>query len=241
MAEVQGTYDDRFKGVADQVAINMEAGKDVGCCVSVVHDGRTVVDVWSGAIDDQGTPWAEDTIINVWSSTKTMCNLSALVLADRGELDIYAPVSRYWPEFAANGKEEVATRHFLSHSAGLSGWQEPLLEEDLYDWEKCTALLAAQAPWWEPGTASGYHALTHGYLVGEVIRRVLDGTTVGERRLPHRHGPRPRRSRRPRHPAQRRRPRRRRRRRRCGGHPAAHAAEPCAQGGLVLEGGVATR
>src|SRR5438309_12022878 len=107
-----------------------------------------------------------------------MTALSALVLADRGELDLHAPVARYWPEFKAGGKGAVEVRHLLSHSAGLSGWQEPMAPEDLYDWEKATARLAAQEPWWEPGTASGYHAITQGYLVGEVVRRVT-GQTIG--------------------------------------------------------------
>lgn len=178
MAEIQGTFDERFKEVVDVLSTNLDSGKDVGASVCVVHDGRTVVDVWGGTIDDEGTPWAEDTIINVWSTTKTMTALAALILADRDELDLHAPVARYWPEFAANGKDAVTTAHLLSHTAGLPGWQEPMAPDDLYDWEKATSLLAAQAPWWEPGTASGYHAVTQGYLVGEVVRRV-SGRTVG--------------------------------------------------------------
>jgi CubicO group peptidase (beta-lactamase class C family) len=178
MAEIHGTCDDRFTSVRDTFAANLDSGKDVGACVSVVHDGRTVVDLWGGTIDDAGTPWAEDTITNVWSTTKTMTALSALVLADRGELDLHAPVATYWPEFKANGKEQVTTAHLLSHAAGLSGWEEPMQPEDLYDWDLSCARLAAQAPWWEPGTASGYHAVTQGYLVGEVIRRI-SGRTVG--------------------------------------------------------------
>jgi CubicO group peptidase (beta-lactamase class C family) len=131
-----------------------------------------------GVVDDAGTPWERDTIVNVWSTTKTMTALSALVLADRGEIDVDAPVATYWPEFAAAGKEQVLVRHLMSHTAGLPGWEEPMAPEDLYDWEKATSLLAAQAPWWEPGTASGYHAVTQGYLVGEVVRRVT-GQSVG--------------------------------------------------------------
>lgn len=179
MAEIHGTFDERFAPVADVLAANLDRGADVGASVCVVHDGATVVDIWGGSIDEAGTPWAEDTIINVWSTTKTMTFLVALMLADRGELDFHAPVATYWPEFAANGKEAIEVRHLMSHTAGLAGWTEPIEEADLYDWEKATSLLAAQAPLWEPGTKSGYHALTQGYLVGEVIRRV-SGITVGE-------------------------------------------------------------
>jgi len=180
MADIQGTFDERFAPVADVLSANLDAGKDVGASVCVVHDGQTVVDIWGGTIDDGGTPWAEDTLINVWSTTKTMTALSALLLADRGELDFHAPVARYWPEFAANGKEAIEVRHLMAHTAGLASWAEPIEEADLYDWDKATSLLAAQAPMWEPGSASGYHALTQGYLVGEVIRRVTGGTTVGQ-------------------------------------------------------------
>jgi CubicO group peptidase (beta-lactamase class C family) len=107
-----------------------------------------------------------------------MTALTALVLADRGALDFAAPVACYWPEFAANGKTAVKVSHLMSHSAGLSGWKEPISKQDLYDWEKMTSLLAAQAPFWDPGTASGYHALTQGYLVGEVVRRIT-GKSLG--------------------------------------------------------------
>jgi CubicO group peptidase (beta-lactamase class C family) len=179
MADVHGEYDERFTGVRGALAANLDAGKDVGASVAVVLDDRLVVDVWGGFTDEAGTtPWERDTITNVWSSTKTVTALCALIVADRGELDLDAPVARYWPEFAANGKDGVLVRHLLGHTAGLSGWQEPMTVSDLYDWEKATSRLAAQAPWWAPGTASGYHALTQGYLVGEVIRRVT-GDTVG--------------------------------------------------------------
>jgi len=115
----------------------------------------------------------------VWSSTKTQMALCALMLADRGELDLDAPVATYWPEFAANGKGGVLVRHLLSHTSGVSGWDQPIEVSDLYDWTKSTAKLAAQAPWWEPGTSSGYHALNQGHLVGEVIRRIT-GLKLGE-------------------------------------------------------------
>src|SRR3954468_13898070 len=179
MAEVHGTYEAAFEGVRDALAANIDSGADVGASVAVMVDGETVVDIWGGHVDEARTdPWADDTIINVWSTTKTMSFLCALLLADRGELDFHAPVARYWPEFKAQGKESVEVRHLMSHSAGLSGWQEPLAPADLYDWDKATSLLAAQEPWWTPGTASGYHAITQGYLVGEVGRRVT-GQTIG--------------------------------------------------------------
>ena len=180
MTEIQGTCDERFAAVREAFTANFDEGLDVGASVAVVHDGEPVVDLWGGSLDVEGTtPWERDTITNVWSTTKTMAALCALLLADRGELDLHAPVARYWPEFKAGGKESVEVRHLLSHSAGLSSWAEPLAADDLYDWEKCTSLLAAQEPWWEPGTASGYHAISQGYLVGEVVRRASGAASLG--------------------------------------------------------------
>ena len=164
------------QGVFDQ---NLESGADLGASFCATRNGETVVDIWGGFADkDQTIPWSRDTIVNVYSTTKTMTALTALLLADRGALDFDKPVAHYWPEFAAAGKADVKVSHLMSHSSGLSGWREPMSADDLYDWEKATSLLAAQAPYWEPGTAPGYHAVTQGYLVGEVIRRVA-GKTVG--------------------------------------------------------------
>jgi CubicO group peptidase (beta-lactamase class C family) len=165
--------------VRDAFAANLDQGLDTGASVCVVVDGETVVDLWGGTIDQEGTtPWKEDTIVNVWSTTKTMTFLSCLLLIDRGELDIHAPVARYWPEFAARGKEGVQVRHIMTHTAGLPGWTEPMTREDLWNHDKCASLLAAQAPWWEPGTASGYHLLSQGYLLGELVRRIT-GVSLG--------------------------------------------------------------
>lgn len=178
--EIQGSFEPRFQGVATALAGQIDRGLDVGASVAVALDGELVVDIWGGHQDAERTrPWERDTIVNVFSSTKPMTALCALMLADRGELDLHAPVARYWPEFAAAGKELVEIRHLLGHTAGLSGWDERLHSRDLADWDRCTALLAAQRPWWEPGTASGYHAITQGYLVGEVIRRIT-GLSLGE-------------------------------------------------------------
>lgn len=179
MAEVHGTCEERFAAARDVFAGNFERGADVGASFAVHIDGVAVVDLWGGCTDEAGTrPWERDTITNVWSTTKTMTALCALVLADRGELDLHAPVARYWPEFAASGKAAIEVRHLLGHTAGLSGWDAPMQPDDLYDWDLATSRLAAQAPFWEPGTQSGYHAITQGYLVGEVIRRIT-GQSVG--------------------------------------------------------------
>ncbi|XVV38305.1 serine hydrolase domain-containing protein [Streptomyces sp. CA-100214] len=151
----------------------LKSGDELGASVTVIERGEVVVDLWGGFADAAKTrPWQQGTLVNVFSTTKTMVALSALLLADRGELDLDAPVARYWPEFAANGKEGVLIRHILSHASGVSGWEKPVVMEDVYDWDKSTSRLAAQAPWWEPGTASGYHALSFGHLVGEVIHRI---------------------------------------------------------------------
>jgi CubicO group peptidase (beta-lactamase class C family) len=179
MAEIDGEYEDRFQPVADALARNLDSGADVGASVAVFVDGEPVVDIWGGFADHEQTrAWERDTLVNVFSTTKTMTFVCALMLADAGDLDFDAPVSRYWPEFAAADKERVLVRHLLGHTSGLSGWQHPLAPEDLADWEKCTTLLAAQEPWWEPGTEAGYHAITQGYLIGEVVRRIT-GSTIG--------------------------------------------------------------
>jgi CubicO group peptidase (beta-lactamase class C family) len=173
MVDVSGSCDKRFEPVRDALAGRLESGDELGASIAVDIDGDTVVDIWGGWRDaDHRSPWTEDTITNVWSTTKTVTNLAALMLADREQLDPYAPVAKYWPEFAENGKEHIEVRHILSHTSGVSGWEAPFATEDMYDWDFSTRRLAAQKPWWEPGTASGYHASNQGHLVGELVRRV---------------------------------------------------------------------
>jgi CubicO group peptidase (beta-lactamase class C family) len=179
----------RFDPLRELFAAKLASGEDLGASLAFNIDGEVVVDLWGGWADEARTvPWTENTITNVFSTTKAMTSLAALVLVDRGALDLDANVAAYWPEFAANGKAGVKVRHLLSHMSGVSGWEQPITLEDMYDWDKSTALLAAQAPWWEPGTASGYHALNYGHLIGEVIRRIT-GQRLGEFFATHLAGP----------------------------------------------------
>jgi CubicO group peptidase (beta-lactamase class C family) len=180
MSLTQGRIaDPRFEAVRGVFEKNLADGTDVGASFCATLDGETVVDLWGGWADEEKTrPWTEDTIINVYSTTKTMTALTALLVADRGELDFDAPVARYWPEFAQGGKSGVKVSHLMAHSSGLCAWRDKVTTEDLYDWEKITSLLAAQEPYWTPGEGVGYHALTQGYLVGEVVRRVT-GKSLG--------------------------------------------------------------
>lgn len=180
MAEIHGTSTSEYAQLSDLLSETLDSGKDVGASVSVTVEGETVVDIWGGWADEaQTTPWGRDTITNVWSTTKTMTFLSTLVLAERGLLDYHEKVSTYWPEFAQNGKADIEVRHLMGHTSGVSAWEQPVVVADIYDWEKSTSMLAAQAPWWTPGEGSGYHALNQGHLLGEVIRRI-DGRMLGQ-------------------------------------------------------------
>ncbi len=176
---VQGHCQPRFEALRQLFAANIASGADLGASLAVTIDGEFVVDLWGGWADEARTrPWAADTVTNVWSTTKMMTSLTALLLVDRGELDLDAPVARYWPEFGAAGKSGIQVRHLMSYNSGVSGWAQPVTMADLCDREKTTALLAAQAPWWQPGSGSGYHALNYGHLVGEVVRRIT-GQSLG--------------------------------------------------------------
>lgn len=179
MNDIKGYCEPRFGAVREALAGLLDK-YDVGASAAVYVDGEPVVDLWGGYADaDRSVEWEGSTLACVNSTTKNMTALCALVLADRGLLDLSAPVAAHWPEFAAAGKEDVLVRHVLSHTAGLPDLPWLRTVGELYDWEGVTAGLAARAPAWEPGTAAGYHALTFGFLVGEIVHRVT-GLGIGE-------------------------------------------------------------
>jgi CubicO group peptidase (beta-lactamase class C family) len=174
---IQGHWTKEFEAVADALADEITKGEELGASIAVDIDGELVLDIWGGHADRARTvPWAENTIVNFWSCTKTLTALAALILVDRGLLDPFAPVADYWPEFAENGKQDIEVRHLLAHTSGVSGWEMPFEIDDIYDWDKATAHLARQAPWWPPGSGSGYHAMNYGHLIGEVLRRITGRT-----------------------------------------------------------------
>lgn len=178
--ELHGHCDEGFSRVRDQFRRGFESGAEVGASLCVEIDGEPVVDLWAGHADGAKTrPWKRDTLANVYSTTKGITAIAAHRLVDQGRLDLDAPVADYWPEFAAAGKATLPVHMLLSHRAGLAAVRAPLAKDSLYDWDTMTAALAAQEPWWEPGTAHGYHAVTFGFLVGEVVRRIT-GQSVGE-------------------------------------------------------------
>ena len=177
--DINGHCDQNFLAVKDVFTSNLESGSDVGASFAATINGEYVVDIWGGYSDvAQTTPWEQNTITNVYSTVKVMTTLCALILIDRGQLDIDSPVADYWPEFAQAGKDKIIVRWLLSHSAGLPGFNAPLSLEAMYDWNGIIQILERQEPWWEPGTRSSYHMVTFGYLVGELVRRI-SGKSIG--------------------------------------------------------------
>ena len=177
--KIEGACDPKFNRVKDAFAENFEKRNEVGAAAAIMLHGKSVVDIWAGHADQAKTrPWTRDMLVNVYSTTKGVTAICAHRLADKGLLDIDAPVATYWPEFAQAGKDKLPVRFLLSHRAGLPAVRKLLDDDALFNWNKMTTALAEQEPWWEPGTRHGYHALTFGYLVGEVIRRIT-GKTPG--------------------------------------------------------------
>ncbi|MBU2551414.1 MAG: beta-lactamase family protein, partial [Proteobacteria bacterium] len=171
--EVHGFCDSEFEGVLDEFLKNFNQRSEVGASVCVRVDGRTRVDLWGGVFSPETDAlWAEDTVSIVFSCTKAAVALCAHILIDRGLLDPFAPVTRYWPEFGRNGKEGVTVAMMLNHSAGLPAFREPIKPGGYYDWDYMVRRLEEEAPFWEPGTRNGYHMISFGWTVGEVIARV---------------------------------------------------------------------
>ncbi|MEV0641069.1 serine hydrolase domain-containing protein [Streptomyces sp. NPDC050619] len=178
--DVNGTVAEGFEPVRDAFVQNFEALGDRGAAVAVYRDGRRVVDLWGGTKDIDGTvPWQRGTAQVVRSATKGVAAAVPLLLHQRGLLDLDAPVAEYWPEFKARGKERVLVRHVLNHRSGLPFLDRPLTPAEALDPARGAEAVAAQAPVWEPGTDHGYHALTYGWMLDELVRRVT-GRRAGE-------------------------------------------------------------
>lgn len=186
---IDGVCAPQFDAVRTLFADNLASGDEIGASLCVMRGEDVLVDLWGGTADPaSGRPWDRDTVANTYSLTKTMSALCALILVDRGALDPHAPVADYWPEFAAGGKGRDATgaigpgtvlvRHVLGHTSGVAGWDAPVTIRDVYDTPAAAGLLAGQQPWWAPGDGSGYHAITFGTLLGELVRRIT-GTSLG--------------------------------------------------------------
>ncbi|KAJ5381684.1 uncharacterized protein N7496_004112 [Penicillium cataractarum] len=173
MSAVHGHCEPAFNKVRDLLEQNILSEEELGASLCVNIDGQDVVNLWGGYADRaRSKPWKEDTISIVWSTSKCITNLAALVLIDRGLLDPFASVSQYWPEFATNEKESVKVWHVLTHSAGLPAWQRPTTIEEVYDVTKANERLAGDPLWWTPGTATGYHPVTQGHIISELVLRV---------------------------------------------------------------------
>ena len=179
MTEIGGAVEPGFEAVADAFRANFEQHGEVGAATAAYVGGRKVVDLWGGVADvDAGTPYTEDSLQLVFSTTKGATAACANLLAQRGELDMDAPVAEYWPEFKAAGKADIPVRWLLCHKAGLPYVDAVLTLEEALAWEPMIRALEVQAPVWEPGTAHGYHATTYGWLVGEVVKRI-SGKSLG--------------------------------------------------------------
>jgi CubicO group peptidase (beta-lactamase class C family) len=177
--DIQGTSSSSFAAVAREFEHNFAERGDVGAALAIVQDGKLVVDLWGGTLDKAGRrPWAADSVVNVWSTTKAVNALCFAMLVDRGLAAYSDPVARWWPEFAAGGKGEITVAMLLSHQAGLCSFVDPAVVEDFYDQPRSAARFAAMTPLWPPGSRSGYHAISIGILANELFRRI-EGRSVG--------------------------------------------------------------
>jgi len=178
-APFDGVCDARFAPLREAFAENFARRDEPGAAIALAIDGRVVADLWGGYKDaGRAEPWQRETLVNFFSVSKALCTIVALRLVEQGKVDLDAPVARLWPQFAQAGKSAVTLRQILSHRAGLPSIREPLPEGAALDWKRMIGALEAQAPWWEPGSAHGYHVNTFGFLVGEIVRRAT-GRTIG--------------------------------------------------------------
>lgn len=176
---VNGSSDRSFSALAETFAANFSERGDIGASVAVVKDGQLVADLWGGTLDAAGLrPWAADSVVNIWSTTKAMNALCFAMLVDLDLLAYDDPVTRWWPEFAAGGKDQITVAMLLSHQAGLCSFADPAVVEDFYDQARSAARFAAMTPMWPPGSRSGYHAISIGILANELFRRI-EGRTLG--------------------------------------------------------------
>ncbi len=166
---VDGTCSEAFLPLHELLEKNLATGEDAGAGLAVVHDGELVVDLWGGEARP-GVPWTRETLVQVWSVTKTMAALAVLTLVESGQLDLDAPVTDYWPAFGAHGKDGVLLRQVLGHTSGVPGWTEQVTAEEIIDLERSAALLAAQEAWYAPGSAPAYQLICHGHLLDAVVR-----------------------------------------------------------------------
>jgi CubicO group peptidase (beta-lactamase class C family) len=177
---IHGSTDPKFAKLKDALAANFADGLEHGSSVAVMVDGKLVVDLWAGHIDKAKTKlWQRDTIANVWSSTKGVVAAAVAMLVEQGKLRYDKPIANVWPEFAAQGKEQITLDQTMSHTSGMNGLNTPLTAEQLYQWTPYVDALAAAKPNWQPGTDCAYHALSYGHLAGEPIRRI-SGMSVGQ-------------------------------------------------------------
>jgi len=177
---ISGYCDDNFTEARNIFEKSISSGFELGGSIAVEVQGKKVIDLWGGYLDHtQSKAWEENTLVNVFSTTKGIAAICLLQLIEKGLLDIEKPVCEYWPEFSVNGKENIPVKYLFCHKAGLCGVREPLESGAFSNWDLITSELAKQKPLWEPGTAHGYHAITYGHLVGELLRRI-DGRTIGQ-------------------------------------------------------------
>lgn len=178
--EISGDVDPKFRLVAEAFENNFEAGHEVGASLCLFQHGEKKVDIWGGHMDEAKTrPWEKDTLVNVWSTTKGIMAFCVARLADQGKLDLQEKVAHYWPEFGVNGKENITVAQMFSHQAGLCGMSRKVSRDEFVQTDLMASLLAAEKPAWEPGTRSGYHAITIGPLADGLFKKVI-GKTLGE-------------------------------------------------------------